>query len=184
MIVVMSSCGEADILYKRTYSEEEKTVLSESLLNGAGTDLYYQGSVGERMIIHEGNSYNPNNAWGEREIGVPYLKRGFATEANKYYTRAIEYDPEQWLGYKAYCWLYFYRDYETALEEIDRFDAMTPGIVDYPQSTSVNYMRGLCYLQLGRLTFNEGIISMTFPNDCNHKCQEMYTLQLAKWLLP
>lgn len=158
-ITVFSSCNEQDVLYKRTYTDEEKIVLSESLLNAAGTDFYYQGSVGERMIIHEGNKYNPNNAWGEREIGVPYLKRGFAAEANKYYQRAVEFDEEQWLGYKAYCWLYFYRDYETALAEVDRFDALTPDFVDYPQSTSVNYMRGVCYLQLGR--YEEAIKAMT-----------------------
>jgi len=150
-MMFISSCGEKDILYKRSYTNEEKLALSESLLNAAGTDIYYQGSVGERMIIHEGNRYNPNNAWGQREIGVPYLKRGFAAEAHEYYTKAVEFDEEEWLGYKAYCWLYFYRDYETALAEIDRFDALTPNLVDYPQSTSVNYMRGICYLQLGRM---------------------------------
>lgn len=146
----MTSCNKKDILYKRNYSAEEKLALSESLMNAAGTDFYYQGSVGERMIIHEGIGYNPESAWGQREIGVPYLKRGFAAEAHKYYKLSTEYDEEQWLGYKAYCWLYFYRDYETALEEIDRFDALTPGVVDYPQSTSVNFMRGICYLQMGR----------------------------------
>ena len=155
----MSSCDKKDIIYKRNYSEEEKLALSESLMNAAGTDFYYQGSVGERMIIHEGNSYNPESAWGQRELGVPYLKRGFAAEANKYYKMATEYDEEEWLGYKAYCWLYFYRDYETALEEIDRFDALTPGVVDYPQSTSVNYMRGICYLQLAR--YEEAIDALT-----------------------
>lgn len=157
--LILYSCEEQAILYKKSYTDEEKMALSESLLNAAGTDLYYQGTVGERMIIHEGNSYNTNNAWGQRELGVPYLKRGFASEANKYYQLASEYDAEEWLGYKAYCWLYFYRDYETALEEIDRFDAMTPDLVDYPQSTSVNYMRGICYLQLGR--YQEAIAALT-----------------------
>lgn len=148
IVCTIISCSKEPVLYKRSYTTEEKSKLSESLLNGAGTDLYYQGAVGERMIIHEGNSYNEDNAWGQRELGVPYLKRGFAHEAQKYYLRAIENDPEEWLGYKAYSWLYFYRDYEMVLEEIDRFDAFTPNFVDYPQSTSVNYMRGICYLQL------------------------------------
>jgi len=150
------SCQDQDdVLYKKSYTQEERLALSESLLNGAGTDLYYQGSVGERMIIHEGNSYNPSNAWGQRELGVPYLKRGFAAEAQEYYQKAVDYDAEEWLGYKAYCWLYFYRDYEKALAEIDRFDAFTPDVVDYPQSTSVNYMRGICYYHLGR--FEEAV---------------------------
>lgn len=146
----MLGCENPSIIYKRSYSDAERLELSESLLNGAGTDLYYQGSVGERMIIYEGNKLNPENAWGMREIGVPYLKRGFAAEANTYYEKAIEYDPEEWLGYKAYCWLYFYRDYEGVLEELERFDAFTPGVVDYPQSTSVNYMKGICFLHLNR----------------------------------
>jgi len=148
-VFLLGACSEEDIIYKKTYSDAEKLELSESLLNGAGTDLYYQGTVGERMIINEGICYNPGNAWGQRELGVPYLKRGFASEAQKYYKKAVEADAEEWLGYKAYCWLYFYRDYEMALEEIDRYDAFTPDFVDYPQSTSVNYMRGICHLQLG-----------------------------------
>ncbi|MEM9546266.1 MAG: tetratricopeptide repeat protein [Bacteroidota bacterium] len=159
VMIIFSSCSEQAVLYKREYTEDEKITLSQSLLNAAGTDLYYQGSPGERMIIHEGNSYNPNNAWGQRELGVPYLKRGFAAEAYHYYTKAVEYDAEEWLGYKAYCWLYFYRDYEMVLKEVERFDAFTPNFVDYPQATSVNYMRGICYLQLGR--YEEAVDALT-----------------------
>ena len=148
----VSSCGESkSIIYQKQYSQEEKLALAESLSNGAGTDLYYQGTVGERMIIWEGLEHNPEGAWGWREIGVPYLKRGFAHEANEYYSKAVTYDPEEWLGYKAYCWLYFYRDYETAIRELDRFDAFTPDFVDYPQATSVDFMRGVAYLRLGKL---------------------------------
>lgn len=149
---LISSCNESrPIIYQKEYSQEEKLTLAESLSNGAGTDLYYQGAVGERMIIWEGLEHNPQGAWGWREIGVPYLKRGFAHEAHKYYSKAIEYDPEEWLGYKAYCWLYFYRDYETAIQELDRFDAFTPDFVDYPQATSVDFMRGVAYLRLDQL---------------------------------
>ena len=153
VILVNTSCDNKSnsILYQKEYSQEEKMALAESLSNGAGTDLYYQGEVGERMIIWEGLEHNPEGAWGWREIGVPYLKRGFAYEANKYYSKAVEHDPEEWLGYKAYCWLYFYRDYETAIRELDRFDAFTPDFVDYPQATSVDFMRGVAYLRLGKL---------------------------------
>jgi len=110
------------------------------------------------MMILEGNSYSHENAWGTRELGVPYLKRGFAAEAHKYYKLATSYEPEEWLGYKVYCWLYFYRDYETALREVNIYDAYTPGVVDYPQSTSVDYMRGLCLYHLGR--YEEAIHSL------------------------
>ena len=38
---------------------------------------------------------------------------------------------------------YFYRDYKRALKDIEEYDALTPNFVDYPQWTSVNYMRGI-----------------------------------------
>ncbi len=149
LIIMISSCKESDIVYKKQYSSEEKIKLSESILNGAGTDLYYQGTVSERQIIKEADILNSASADVQREYGVPYLKRGFAHEANKYYTEASKKDPLTWLGYKGYCWLYFYRDYETALREFNELDTLTPNFVDHPQATSIDYMRGICYLKLG-----------------------------------
>ena len=152
ILISMSSCSPSEsIIYQKKYSQEEKIALAESLSNGGGTDLYYQGSVGEQMIILEALKHDPESAWAWREIGVPYLKRGFAHEASKYYSKATQYDAEEWLGYKSYAWLYFYRDYETAIEELDRYDSFTPNFVDYPQATSVDYMRGVAYLRLGKL---------------------------------
>lgn len=143
---MISSCQSDGDFYQKKYTSEEKQALAESLLNAAGTDAYYQGSVGERMIILEGMKYDPNNAWGWRELGVPYLKRGMARQAYEYYSKAVKYDPLEWQGYMAYCWLFFYRDYDTAIKHSNGCDAFTNDFVDYPQSTSVDYMRGISYL--------------------------------------
>lgn len=156
VILSIASCTKSpDISYQKIFSEERKAELANGLLNGAGNDLYYQGSVGERMIIHEGIKYAPDSGWGQRELGVPYLKRGFPKEAYTYYTKAAEYDGETWAGYMAYCWLYFYKDYHTVIKYADQCDAYTENFVDYPQSTSVDYMRGISYLKLG--DFDEAI---------------------------
>lgn len=160
MTLSLNSCQEEAVLYKRSYTEPEKLKLSETLMNSAGTGTYYQGSVAERMIIHEANSYSLGNADGQRELGVPYLKRGMASESYAYYSAAAKADPEEWLGYKAYCWLYFYRDYKTVLEDVEQYDSITPDYVDYPQSTSVNYMRGISHLRLGNLEDAINFLSM------------------------
>lgn len=150
--VAITSCQkEENTLYKRVYTPEEKKVLAEQLLNAAGTDIYYQGTVAERNIIEESNKYVPQSADYHREIGVPYLKRGYAHEAYKSYCKAVENDSLTWTGYMAYGWLYFYRDYEKALELTIRLDTMTPDFVDYPQSTSVDYMQGICNLELNNI---------------------------------
>lgn len=150
--VLMSiSCGSKSnpILYKKEYSQDEKLMLTESLAYGSG--FYPQGDVGEQMVALEELKFNPESANGWRILGIPYLKRGFAHEAAKYYAKTIQYDPQEWLGYKGNCWLYFYRDYETAIKDLDIYDAYTPNFVDYPMATSVDYMRGVAYLRLGEL---------------------------------
>lgn len=133
------------------YTAEEKIELAEHIMNNAGTGRYYQGSVAERMIIKESNKHQPNTAMYYREIGVPYLKRGYAQTAYENYTKASEIDPMTWAGYMAYGWLYFYRDYKTTLDLVERLDSLTPNVVDYPQSTSVDYMRGISYMHLGEI---------------------------------
>lgn len=145
---LISCQKEADVLYKRLYTEQEVIELAKTLIEGGGNSQYYQGSVNEVMLVKEGLSLDPNNAHGWRELGVPYLKRGFAHEAYQNYTKASELDPENWQGYMAYCWLYFYRDYTKVLELVEEYDALTPDFVDYPQSTSVDYMRGISYYHL------------------------------------
>lgn len=148
---LFSSCSEEATLYKRTYTDEEQKALGDRLLTAAGNTAYYQGSPGERAIIFESDRFLPSNGDYYREIGVPYLKRGFAATAYKNYRKAADLDPLNWAGYMAYCWLYFYRDYEMTLQEVEHLDTLTPNFVDYPQSTSVDYMRGVSHLQLGHI---------------------------------
>lgn len=154
-LLFLLGCSQQPDLYQRKWTKKEQKERAESLLNGAGTDLYYQGTVAERAIILEAQKLNPNNGDIYRELGVPYLKRGIATKAHAHYEKAVRLKPKEWQGYWAYCLLYFYRDYANALLHLEKADALTPDFIDYPQSTSVEYMMGLCHLKMG--AFNQAI---------------------------
>jgi hypothetical protein len=54
-----------------------------------------------------------------------------------------------WQGWRGYLKLFFYRDYESAIADFNATDTLTTGFTDYPQSMSVDYLRGLAYFQLG-----------------------------------
>ena len=110
---------------------------------------YYQGDVGEQFLIAEAIKLDDTNASIWREKGIPYLKRGIAAPYYVNYQKAIQYDAKGWQGWRGYIYLYFYRDYERALADFNATDTLTPDFVDYPQSTSVDFMRAICYLQLG-----------------------------------
>ncbi len=144
----MMSCAQPTDFYKKEFSETEKKELAEQLIGGRG--FYYQGSEGEQSILQESFNYDSTNGTIWREFGVPYLKRGFAAEWRSYYDKAVEIDPLNWTGWMGYLHLYFYRDYENAIKNFDKTDELTPDIVDYPQSLSVDYMRGICYLKLDK----------------------------------
>ena len=140
------SCQPTETFYKKEIAEADKAKLAEQLIAGRGN--YYQGSPGEQLLLRESEIMNPNSGTLWREYGVPYLKRGFAAEFYPLYEKAVKLDPLGWAGWRGYLYLYFYRDYERAIADFDMTDELTPGVVDYPQSLSVNYMRGICYLML------------------------------------
>lgn len=142
------SCTRPTDFYKKDFTKAEQKELAEQLIGGRG--FYYQGSEGELLILQESFNYDSTNGTIWREFGVPYLKRGFASEWRNYYDKAVEIDPLNWAGWMGYLHLYFYRDYENAIKNFDHTDELTPGIVDYPQSMSVDYMRGICYLKLDK----------------------------------
>ncbi len=135
--------------YKKEFSEEEKLKLSDQLLGGVG-NYFYQGSVPEQFVLEQALKLNPENGAVWREVGTAYLKRGLAMEAIKNYSKAVEYDPVVWQGWRGYIYLYTYRDYERAIADFNATDTLTPNSTDYPQGQSVDYMRGLCYFGLNQ----------------------------------
>ncbi len=143
--LLFNACQPSPTYYKKDFTEEEKLEKAELLLSGLGYRYYYQGSTGEQELLAEAAMHNINHAEVWRERGIPYLKRGIASGYYEPYKRCAELDPVQWQGYKGYCTLYFYRDYESALKDFDELDALTPNFLDYPQATSIDYMRAICY---------------------------------------
>lgn len=144
--LVVYACQQQPKLYKKDFSTAEKAKLATQFFHGCGN--YYQGSAPEQFILEEGITLDPNNVMVAREIGVPYLKRGFAAEFERYYKRTIDLDAKEWQGWRGYLYLYFYRDYERAIADFDATDTLTPNFVDYPQATSVHFMRAISYLKL------------------------------------
>ena len=143
-------CQSSNQYYKKEFTKTEQLELAEKLLNGLGYRHYYQGSVGEQMLLEEAKKYNNEHAEVWRELGIPYLKRGIASGYFPNYEKCVYYDSLGWQGYRGYCTLYFYRDYERALKDFNELDILTPNFIDHPQGTSIDYMRGICHFGLGQ----------------------------------
>ncbi len=131
-------------LYKKTFTAEEKKRYAEQLNNSIG--YYYQGSVPWQFLLREAKSLDPTHPEIYRELGIPPLKRGMASLFYTPYDKAVELDPKGWQGWRGYIYLYFYRDYDRAIYDFDTLDPLTPNFVDYPQSQSIDFMRGIAYM--------------------------------------
>ena len=140
------ACQQTPQLYKKEFSESEKKLMAKQLLNGHG--FHYQGTVSNQLHMEEAWALDSQNASIIREVGIPFLKRGFAAGFYPPYERAIAMDAVTWQGWRGYLYLYFYRDYERAIEDFNAMDTLTPNFVDYPQATSVHLMRAVAYLKL------------------------------------
>jgi len=146
-LLCLCSCETTPELYKKEFSQEELAKLPEQMMEKV-IRKYGQGSVSEIMVLKEVEKLDPQNATLWREFGVPYGKRGMAKEYYENYGKAVEYDPLHWQGWRGYMYLYFYRDYQKALDDFNALDTLTPNFVDYPQATSIHFMRGVCHLQM------------------------------------
>jgi len=141
------ACQSEPVLFKKEFTSEEKWKLTDQMTSGL-IRSYGQGSVSEVMVLEEAIKLTPHRADLYREIGIPYGKRGMPVEFHPPYSKAVELDPVEWQGYRGYMYLYFYRDYERAIADFDALDALTPNFVDYPQATSVHFMRAVAYMGL------------------------------------
>lgn len=109
---------------------------------------HYQGTQESINAFAKAVECDPTHAESWRELSIPFLKRGMPHLWKKYMDKAIELDPITWQGYRGYNYLWFYRDYKSAIADFDATDTLTPNFTDAPQGHSVDYWRGIAYLGL------------------------------------
>ena len=79
------------------------------------------------------------------EYSVRFNKAGDFENGFRYLNRAVELDPNAHLGYRGWIRLRKMRDYDKALEDFDRLDSLTPGLVDAPWGEDIDFLRAECY---------------------------------------
>lgn len=135
----------------------------------AGLDNLLQGSVEAMQLLDEVIALNPNHCEAIRELSIAYLKRGMPHEWKPIIDRAVACDPATWQGHRGYLYLYFYRDYNKAIEDFNETDSLTPNYIDAPQGHSVDFWRGHAYFGLKKyskaIEYYEKHIATVTEND-------------------
>lgn len=109
-----------------------------------------QGTILEQSVLDTAiflDSAN-HNAWLEKSTWA--IKIGAYKEYAFYINKAVEIDPLSSLGYRAWTRLFCLRDYQGALDDLERLDSLTPAVMDYPWGENIYFLRGLAKMQMGK----------------------------------
>lgn len=99
-------------------------------------------------LLDEILELDSTNAEAWRERSIPYLKRGFPRQWHKNYEKAIIHDAKEWVGWRGYNYLFFYKDFRRAIADFNSTDTLTQDFIDFPQAMSVDFLRGISYYGL------------------------------------
>ncbi len=112
---------------------------------------YPQGSKASQEHFLKSIELCPTFAYSFFEQSVPYAKRGLMNEWIDMINKAVELDPEMHLATRGWYHWFFMHNYEAAIADVDRLEAMVPYDIG-PTGDAyyhLNIMKALCYKGLG-----------------------------------
>ncbi len=82
---------------------------------------------------------------------IPYLKRGDFINWRIMMDKAVELAPEKHLGYRGWCRYQFLKDYEGAIEDIEKLESLVNYDIGFCQNSDyhLNIAKALCYKGMG-----------------------------------
>lgn len=113
---------------------------------------HYQFSKEYQQALDRAIDICPYFSYAYRHKSVAYLKSGDFLTWKKLIDKAVELYPEDNLGYRGWCRYQFFRDYQGAIDDIERLDSM----IDHDIGSSANgdyhlhIARAICYKALGQ----------------------------------
>ncbi len=112
----------------------------------------YQGYASSQQDFDKVIELCPTFDYAYFEKAVPYLKRGLFIEWKKLIDKAVALNPMGHLGYRGWCRYQFLRDYDGAIEDLEKLDALTE--FDIGHSVNGDYhlkiALALCYKAIGQ----------------------------------
>ncbi len=147
ILLAFLTCQQTNISTP-TASENMATMIKSRDL-AMKADSFSQGGREYHFWLDSAIKVYPRNGWAYQKKSVGYTKQGNIVKAFEMLDKACQYAPEE-LGYRGWLKLYWYRDYEGAIEDLEKFDALTPNTTDYAWGENLYYLTALAKKQMGQ----------------------------------
>lgn len=150
MLFLFAMLGES-LAFPNCYVYKEDENCYKACKEAEEAVKYPQGSRLSQFHFQESVKLCPQFAYSFFESAVPFAKRGQMHLWIDLINKAVELEPEFYLAQRGWYHWFFMHNYELAIADIDRLDAM----VSYDIGETgdgfyhLNVMKGLCYKGLG-----------------------------------
>lgn len=113
---------------------------------------YYQFSKEYQKALDEALAVDPTFAFAYEAKSTAYLKSGDFVTWFQLMNKAVALDPKEHLPYRGWCRYQFFRDYEGAIQDIERLDSLSKYDIGYSVNAEyhLHIARALCYKFLGQ----------------------------------
>jgi tetratricopeptide (TPR) repeat protein len=138
--IVLTGCNKA---------VEIKQKVDENLLL-MQRKSYYQGSRLRQENSDKLIALNPDNSEYYKGKSMAHTKIGDYNIAFPLLEKAYQLDPKETGYYYGWLLLYYYRDYERSILRLNEYDDLTPNQPDFCWGEHINFLKGLCYKQMGK----------------------------------
>jgi tetratricopeptide (TPR) repeat protein len=123
------------------------------------SNAYYERMSQVYSVYHvKGQAYadsalliDPTNAYLWQQKAMPHLKNGDFPTWIQFINKAVELNPERYLGYRGFCKTMFMKDYENALLDFEDLQKRKPNLALFEMDHTIDFFKSLCHLELGNL---------------------------------
>jgi tetratricopeptide (TPR) repeat protein len=148
-----------------SFAQEKKLskdeIIDRYLKKGAW--YYPMYSQDWQLKIDEGLKLDSTIAYLWQQKGMAMLKFMKYQEGIKCLDKAVKFDPETWLEYRAFMNCIYAKDYVAAIHDFEACKKMNP--LKYVMDHSYNFYLSLCYLQLNQFPTAEAMLEAEVKKD-------------------
>ena len=152
-VLVVIGCDQPQPIDDRfDISEEKRDSISERYNDIA--NYFWQPTEGYRRYKDSAILVSPEHVGYRQTLSYAYKKRGEHIDAMKTLNEAVDLDIAQGsfaaLEYRAWTMLYYYRDYETAISDIDKITEMSGTTFNVCWGEDCSFQKGQALYRLGK----------------------------------
>ena len=152
VLLLLSSCKSLEEKVK-----SQNQIIDKYYTNCAKTHSYTISMNDWQQCLDKGLKQDKTIARLWQEKAMPYFKARKYEIGMKYLNKAVKYDKQRWLDYRAFIKCIFVKNYKSAIEDFNKASELLED--GYIMDHSYDFYLGLCYLGLTQYDKAEELFS-------------------------